>query len=194
MGTGIFRRVPNRRFVVVLAFLLLSTATFAQSAHWRVSASALFGQDWLGSEDTRRGALYSVAYGRPEPRLHFWGYDAEMDLEAYFMFTKGGADFIAGPNSSFHYGLLLVGRYYQHYAKTLRAFVEGGWGLQYTNRLTHDIDSLWNSTPMIGAGFIVPMRGDELMVSLRYFHISNGGTAGDNEGLNFFQLSAGLRF
>jgi hypothetical protein len=185
--------VPLRR-VFALLLVVISCCAFGQETKWRVSAGALYGQDWLGSEDTRRGAMYSFSYSHPEPRLHFWGYDAELDIEPYFMFTKGGADFIAGPNSSFHYGVLLIGRYFQHYTHATRAFVEGGWGLQYTNRLTHDIDSLWNSTPMLGVGFIVPFKGEELMFTVRYFHISNGGTAGDNEGLNFFQFSAGLRF
>ncbi len=161
---------------------------------WSVSASALFGQDWLGSEDTRRGAMYAVSRSKHEPRLHFMGYDADLDVEAYYMFTKGGSDFIAGPNSSHHYGVLFTGRYFQHYAKSARAFVEGGWGLQYTNRLTHDLDSLWNSTPMLGMGIIVPFDKKDLMISVRYFHISNAGTAGDNEGLNFIQFRFGLRF
>jgi hypothetical protein len=126
--------------------------------------------------------------------LAFWGYKAEIDYEGYYMVTKGGADFMAGPNISHHYGVMVIGRYFERYSKSARAYVEGGWGLQYTNRLTHDIDSLWNSTPMIGTGFIVPVDGDELIFSLRYFHISNAGTAGDNEGLNFFQFQVGYRF
>lgn len=182
------------RLIAVLLLLISAGTALAQGYKWGASASALFGQDWLGSEDTRRGGLYSVSRSQREPRLHFWGYDAELDYEAYYMFTKGGADFMAGPNSSHHYGLLLVGRYYQKYAKSARAFVEGGWGLQYTNRLTHDLDSLWNSTPLVGAGVIVPFERYELMLSVRYFHISNAGTAGDNEGLNFFQVRFGLRF
>lgn len=186
--------MPLKRSFVAVVFLALSTLSIAQDGLWRVSASPLWGQDWLGSEDTRRGAMYSVSYARQEPRLHFWGYDAELDIEAYYMFTKGGADFLAGPNSSHHYGVLLIGRYYQRYSKSMRGFLEGGWGLQFTNRLTHDLDARLNSTPMIGGGVVFPYRGDEVMVSLRYFHISNAGTAGDNEGLNFFQLSVGLRF
>ena len=181
---------------LVLAFLLLcaTAVALAQEPKWGFRTSALFGQDWLGSEDTRRGGYYAVNFSKREPRFHFWGYDAEMDLEAYYMVTKGGADFIAGPNTSHHYGLLLIGRYYQKYAKSSRAFLEGGWGLQYTNRLTHDLDSMWNSTPMIGGGIVVPFSSWELMLSVRYFHISNAGTAGDNEGLNFFQFTVGARF
>jgi hypothetical protein len=185
--------VPRSLVVLVLTVAMAASAP-AQEPRWGVRTSALFGQDWLGSEDTRRGGYYAVSHSHREPRFHFWGYDAEMDLEAYYMVTKGGSDFVAGPNTSHHYGLLVIGRYYQKYAKSARAFVEGGWGLQYTNRLTHDLDSLWNSTPMIGAGFIVPLDDTELMFSVRYFHISNGGTAGDNEGLNFFQFTVGARF
>ena len=173
---------------------MCSLLAAAQDVKWRVSAAAMFGQDWLGSEDTRRGGYYSLAFGKPEPRLHFWGYDAELDIEAYYIVTKGGSDFLAGPNTSHHYGVMLVGRYFERYSKAVRAFLEGGWGLQYTNRLTHDLDSLWNSTPMIGAGFVVPLKDAELMFTLRYFHISNAGTAGDNEGLNFFQFQVGYRF
>jgi hypothetical protein len=185
--------VPTRLAAVLFA-LFAASLSLAQGHRWGVSASAMFGQDWLGSEDTRRGAMYSVSMSHREPRLHFWGYDAELDYEAYYMFTKGGADFMAGPNSSHHYGVLLTGRYFQKYAKSSRAFVEGGWGLQYTDRLTHDLDSLWNSTPMVGAGIVVPFERTDLVISVRYFHISNAGTAGDNEGLNFFQLRFGLRF
>jgi hypothetical protein len=186
--------VPTRRCIVVLAALAAFGTAHAQEPKWRASAGALYGQDWLGSEDTRRGGYYALSYSRPEPRIHFWGYDGELDIEGYYMFTKGGSDFIAGPNSSHHYGVLVIGRYYQHYTRATRAFVEAGWGLQFTNRLTHDIDTRVNSTPMVGVGLISPLGGEEVMFSLRYFHISNAGTAGGNEGLNFFQLSVGLRF
>ena len=138
--------------------------------------------------------MYSLSFSHPEPRFHIWNYNAEFDIEGYYMFTKGGARFLAGPNSSHHYGLLFIDRYYQHMSGEVRTFLEGGWGVQYTNRLTHDIDSMWNSTPMLGAGFVVPVQGKELMFTVRYFHISNAGTQGGNEGLNFFQVLVGLRY
>jgi hypothetical protein len=176
------------------ALLGLSCAATPAQEMWRASAGAVFGQTWLGSQDLRSGGIYTVSYARPEPRLHFWGYDAEMDFEAYYMFSQGGGDFLAGHNSSHHYGLMAVGRYYQKYTKSTRAFVEAGWGLQFTNRLTHDLDSRINSTPMLGVGIVVPFEDFEVMFNVRYFHISNAGTAGGNEGLNFFQVQTGLRF
>ncbi len=110
------------------------------------------------------------------------------------MLTKGGAHYIAGANSSHHYGILAVARYFQRTSALTRGFVEVGWGLQFTNRLTHDIDSRINSTPMAGAGYVLPNGPQDLVFTARYIHLSNAGTAGGNEGLNFFMLSLGVRF
>lgn len=182
------------RLAAAFALFALFQLSAAQEEKWRVSAGALFGQTWLGSQDLRQGGYYAIARSRPEPRLHFWGHAAEMDVEAYYMYTKGGHWSILPTNNSHHYGVMLVGRYFQRTASRTRAFLEAGWGLQYTNRVTHDIDSNWNSTPMIGLGFDVELKGYDLMFGARYFHISNAGTVGGNEGLNFLQFQVGFRY
>lgn len=183
-----------KRTLCLALFFLTFASLFGQEPKYTLSGGALFGQTWLGSQDIRRGGIYSLSVERPEPRFHFLGHGATMLIEGYYMFTKGGAVYLAGPNSSHHYGIVAVARYYDRDDSPVKGFYEFGWGLQFANRLTHDLDSRVSSTPLFGAGFVVPNGKYDLVFNARYFHISNAGTAGGNEGLNFYQLSLGVRF
>ena len=159
-------------------------------------AGPVYGQSWLGSEDKRRGALYALQYAKIEPRLFAMGHEGELVVEAYYMYTKGGG-FRSGrfpTNNSHHYGIMALARYWNRAPTQFKTFVEIGWGLQYVNTKTHDLGGLFNTTPTMGIGMKGPFEGYELILGMRYMHVSNAGVVGNNEGHNFFQFYVGVQF
>lgn len=56
------------------------------------------------------------------------------------------------------------------------------------------MDLRFNSTPALGVGMVVPIGGTDVQFGVRWKHISNGGTKGDNKGENYFLFLVGLRF
>lgn len=150
-------------------------------------AGPSFGQDVLGSEDTRRGGFYGVSFSRHEPRLRFRKAEAAVVYTAYYMFTKGGGFEDIPVNRMRTLGLTAAARY--PVALQGRLFAEGGWGLCYNSITTRDLDSRFNSTPFVGVGYLF----DQGTLTLRWFHMSNGGTSGNNQGLNQAVLLFGVR-
>lgn len=186
----------KRLLTLLLALSALPVYTYAQDGEpsWLVTAGPVFSQSWLGSEDRRRGGFFSLQYAKAEPRFSFWGNRAEMAVEGYFIYSRGGGHRGWPVTRSYQYGLMLIGRYWQGQSGGVRTYFEGGWGPNYSNRLDFDIDQRLNSAPMLGVGLTVPFNGRELQFGFRWLHVSNGGTNGDNEGHNFLMLTAGLRF
>ena len=81
-------------------------------------------------------------------------------------------------------------------SKRLGAFVDLSAGLQYFFRaIPDDRATRLNAQLMAGAGFRSTI-GQKLEAELAYrlLHISNGGTASANPGLNFHQIAIGVGF
>lgn len=148
-----------------------------------------FGQDVLGSEDTRRGTWYEVTWSKPEPRLRYKGYDAALVLGAHYMFTKGGGFEDIPVNKMHTYGITAAGRYPMPWVRNGRLFLDVGWGFSYNSIRTRDLDSHLNSTPFVGMGW----QFDHGTVTVTAFHMSNGGLIGNNQGLNQVQIRFGYR-
>jgi hypothetical protein len=170
----------------LLASLPADEPVLAPRVELRLGPS--FGQDVLGSEDTRRGAVYEVAFYRPEPRLRFRGRDGSLALTAYYMFTKGGGFEDIPVNQMRTFGLTAAARYPIGSTRD-RFFAEAGWGICHNSITTRDLDSRINSTPFLGVGYAL----DQGTVTARWFHMSNGGTSGNNQGLNQLVFLVGVR-
>lgn len=190
---------------MMLGFLTVHSACFAvgfddepvnraQETLWTIEAFAGFGQDYLGSEDVRRGGFYSVQYAMPWDRLRFRNTEGQLVVSGYYMFTKG-AGYEGIPVDHLHtFGVTASARYWNHVIRGTETFFDFGWGLSYSNRKTIDLSGQLNSTPFIGIGMLVPGTDDRMVVTVRWFHMSNAGTQGNNQGLNQIQYGVGYRF
>jgi hypothetical protein len=152
-------------------------------------AGPAFGQDVLGSEDTRRGGFYGVTYSRHEPRFRFRGTEAAVVYGAYYMFTKGGGFEDIPVNKMHSFGATVGARYPLPWISGGRLFADLGWGLAYNSIRTRDLDSRLNSTPYVGVGYAF----EQGTLTLRWFHMSNGGSNGNNQGLNQAVVLFGMR-
>lgn len=155
-----------------------------------------YGQSWfiLGSEDIRRGGGLAVQYVRHEPRFKFWGKEGQLVFEGNVTHTVGGNKFEWEGDTTIAFGVLALARYETRPKKGLSTYLEGGWGLQWADKHTIDLPSHFNSTPVLGAGIILPIKGHDLYLGVRYIHISNAGTVGNNAGQNQVLFMAGIKF
>ncbi len=193
-GTSAVRYIPG----AVSRWLLLTLVLASHSAHAQepsgrsqfVRIGATYGQDVLGSEDTRRGTVFSYGREWPEKRLAFARLPATLQVEAYYLFTRGGGFEDIPVNTMHSFGVLAQARYPFGFLRGVRSTVDLGWGIVYNSITTRDLDRNWNSTPTLG----VTLERTPWMFSGRFYHISNGGTQGNNQGLNALQFLVGYRF
>lgn len=148
----------------------------------------------LGSEDRRTGFGVGFGYGRQEPRFAIKGLRSQLVYEGYYDHTssRGASGF--GPNQAESFGVLAYGLWRWPPKGGLGLYAAAGWGLQYTNRTSVDLDSKINSTPMIGLGVSWDTGKGEGSIGLRMLHISNAGTVGRNQGQNQLYLVYTWRF
>lgn len=179
-----------RLWPVVL--LCCSAPAFAQENRptWYFRTGPVFGQATLGSEDTRRGGYYAVGLARPEKRLTLRGLAGELQVEAYYMFTKGGGWENIPVNKMRSIGLMAIARYHTRWIRNADTFFDLGFGVVRNDITTRDLDSLVNTTPTLGIG----AQFGKADLTLRWYHASNGGTDGNNQGLNGIQYLIGYRF
>lgn len=142
----------------------------------------------LGSEDRRTGFGLGFGYGRPEPRFHVRGMRTQLVYEAYYDHTSSRGASGHGPNQAETFGAMAYGRWRWPLKRGVGIYATAGWGLQYTNRTSVDLDSNINSTPMLGLGFSWDTGDGEASIGLRFLHISNAGTRGRNQGQNQLYL------
>jgi hypothetical protein len=148
----------------------------------------------LGTADARSGFGLSYASAQPEPRFAIRHHPAQIVYEGYYEHTSSGA-VEKQSNSLDAYGGLSYARWHWHLGSTnLDWFTDLGWGFEYGSRHTYDLDSLVNSTPVFDVGTGWPIGKQELTVTVRYLHMSNGGTVKPNDGQNQLILMAGVRF
>ncbi len=188
------------RFLFIVALLSLFSFSFGQSSDWskgtyRIGWTAAgFGQDVLGSEDVRRGGTYAIGIARPEKRFTYKGSEAQIVWSGYYMFTKGAGFEGVAVDHMHSYGFNVGARYWNHFWKGGNTFVDMGWGLAYNNKSTRDLDTRLVSTPYLGIGAAFEIGSVPVISGIRWFHMSNGGTKGNNQGSNQIQYWVGVRF
>lgn len=149
----------------------------------------------LGSEDKRTGIGVGFGYGRPEPKFRWRDTPAQLVWEVYYDHSSAPAFRNDPPNQTESFGLLAYGKWrWPPNKKGVGYYMTAGWGLQYSNRTTRDLDSKINSTPMIGIGVAWDTGNGEASLGLRFLHISNAGLVGNNKGQNQLHVVYSWRF
>lgn len=190
-----------------LAILMAGTAALAAPAitsaqrlpHNRQSQYlyGYFGQSvsWLGSEEIRLGGGLGYALGKPEPRFQWGRISSQLVYDAYIGNTSGRSGYSVGNETTTAMGVLAYGRWFWPRDEKGRGmYADLGWGLQYANHTSRDLNLTFNSTPTLGVGGVFPTGNREVLLGLRYLHVSNGGLKKPNQGQNQFYLMLGLRF
>ena len=177
---------------LVCAFVLLASLAKAQDdgRYWYLRIGPSFGQPIIGSEDTRRGTVYGLGRAWPEKRLTYKGNTAEMTLEGYYLFTKGGGFEDIPVNNMRSFGLMATARYGTHWLRGAKTHFDLGFGVVHNSITTRDLDSEWNTTPNVGIG----ATWGRYDFTIRWYHASNGGTDGHNQGTNQIQYLLSWRF
>lgn len=159
-----------------------------------VSAAVGHSMRVLGSEENRNNQYFSVAYGKPEPRFRYRSIKAQLVVEAYYERSEVGRVRRSLPNASDGYGVLGYARYRWGKRGGIGTYFDIGWGLQYVDLLSRDIETHLNSTPMFGVGAAFTLPSGELLVGARLLHLSNAGLVGDNQGQNQLFVTVSYRF
>lgn len=150
----------------------------------------------LGTSDIRAGFGFAVGHGKPEPRFRYAALPAQLVYEFYVDTTQSPGVDLNPANRTYAVGALAISRWFWPVDKIGNyMFFDIGWGLQYADKTTVDLDSQLNSTPVIGFGGLFPLtNGNEFMLGVRLLHVSNAGTKGHNLGQNEILLTLGVRF
>jgi len=154
------------------------------------------GWTWLvlGAQDLRKEWGFTYDMVKPDKRLSFRQNRAELVTEITAQVSTGRRP-LHPDNIQRNLGLLYLGRYEQGQQGHARSYWEAGWGLEYVNRESGDLNFRFNSTPTLGIGYIKPLgNGNELYAAFRYHHISNAGVKRPNQGQNWVQFMVGYRF
>jgi hypothetical protein len=177
---------------LVCALVLTSSLAKAQTTepYWYFRIGPSFGQPVIGSEDTRRGTVYAVGYSKSEPRFSYRGLQGDLMLEAYYLFTKGGGFEDIPVNNMNSFGAMMTARYHTHWLRGADAHFDLGFGLVYNSFTTRDLDTQLNTTPNVGVG----ASWGRYDFTIRWYHASNGGTSGNNQGTNQIQYLLSYRF
>ncbi|MCU0317140.1 MAG: acyloxyacyl hydrolase [Fimbriimonadaceae bacterium] len=131
---------------------------------------------------------------KPEPVFKYRGRQPHLHQEVFFLFTRGG-----GLNGLPVDNLNTVGYSFGSrlpvpwFGSSASAFVDLGWGFSFSSDTTVDLDSQINSTPYFGVGFDLGGSASHSFLVIRWFHMSNAGLRGENQGMNAVQLLFGLR-
>jgi hypothetical protein len=150
---------------------------------------------FLGSEDPRELYGFGIQYAHPSSRkLRFKQYHPEVVHELYYHRSSSPGVDIDPPNRVDAVGLLTFARYRSAYKDGVAFYLDIGGGLHYTDQRTVDLSSRLSSTPLLGLGISIRDPKNELLIGLRYLHISNAGLEGNNQGQNQIMITIGFRF
>ena len=159
-------------------------------------ATLFYGRTFtiISSHDVRTGGGFALSYARREPRLRIGSARGQLVLEGYYHDTSDRG--VRGDPATFTnaVGALVYIRDRLPINKSTDLYFDIGIGVQYVDQRTRDLDSSINSTPMLALGAAFNKGRHETLVGLRYLHVSNAGTVGDNRGQNGFYLTVGFRF
>lgn len=148
---------------------------------------------------------FSVGYGRKIPIERF---KSRTKVTMYQLLPRWGRfkddrqeflwelpiSYFSKPESAYAAGLTLMYRYHFSSNRRFAPFVEAGSGFVFTN-LDEKIPELnggFQFSPQAGIGFRSALSpSSDLILSARWFHLSNAGTKKPNVGLNNYMITAG---
>ncbi|HVL39184.1 MAG TPA: acyloxyacyl hydrolase [Fimbriimonadaceae bacterium] len=180
--------------------LLLTIALTCTGAHlclpadrqsdWAAWVGAGHSVVFMGSEDHRTGGMLSIQWEQEWGQLDYRSRPGVLVLEGYLNRTRSFGEGRSPADTTNSYGLLALARFYSGWRGSIRGFLELGWGAQYTERRTEDLDVRLNSSPVFGGGY---EWRNGLMLGLRFLHVSNAGFGKRNQGQNQLWLMVGSR-
>jgi len=161
---------------------------------WTVGAFGGLGLTILSSEVNRSAIGLNAGYGKPEPRFRLGKIPAQLVLEGYAFNTRSTGIDMHPAFAETVVGGLAYSRWRWARRAGVGAYMDLGIGLSYADRTNRDLDSRLNSTPYFGGGLALARGSHEWLVGLAFHHLSNAGTRGNNQGMNFLLLSVRYRF
>jgi len=150
----------------------------------------------LGTQDRRTMMGVEYGYGKPDKRLAFRGYPAQLVCELKFDYSRASGNFPEDPSSDFALGAIFYAHYEFPWKSSTGYFVDWGGGAESINHTSRDLPLSFDGAIMVGAGYFMPLQSstNRLLIGFRYFHISNGGRKYPNYGQNQIQATIGVRF
>jgi hypothetical protein len=187
------REKSVRRAVIILTLFLLPLATSAQSKHG-MSVSALGGKSiatWHGQMEVTGLNVEIRRFLSPRTDVAF--VLSPMNVHqprSWFgnQFGDGDEDVHALAGS------LLVRRYFRQQHEHVHLYAEGSTGPMWAERKVPASTSRFNFVTQLGTGIVLmPHSAVPVMIGYRFMHISNGGYAPRNPGLNVSSLVVGAQ-
>ncbi len=195
------RSRTHARSARTLALLLAAIATSAYSEPpaktapgWTLGAFAGHGYTILSSEVNRDAIGLNIGYGKPEPHFRIGKLPAQLVFEGYTFNTRSDGINESKPFAETVFGAMSYARWRWPRKHGIGAYLDFGIGLCYADRSNRDLDSRVDSTPYLGGGFALPSGKGEWLVGAAWLHVSNAGTKGHNQGMNFLMIGARHRF
>jgi len=146
----------------------------------------------LGSEDIRKGWCVGAVYAKPEPRFSNSWESGDLAFALYFTDTESTKHPVKGDRSQ-GFGFIAMMHVHRMWTESWGYYYSVGWGLQYADTTSIDLDSQLNSSPVFGAGIVCFWGKQELRFGFDFLHLSNAGLQGSNQGQNQLYFSVGLR-
>lgn len=162
--------------------------------YFNIGAGGIWSVEILGSADSRRGGHFYAQYAKPEPKWTWRDFPAQLVVEGYYTYHKGGNVDLAPIETLHASGLLVMARYWNTNPRFPNTFFEFGWGLHFGDRLTPDLDWPVSSTPTFGIGLLTHTGDTHLIWTLRLMHVSNAGLGRINRGQNGLIFMVGYAF
>ncbi|MBL8088088.1 MAG: acyloxyacyl hydrolase [Chthonomonas sp.] len=175
----------------IFAFLALTSRAFAETER----VINLIGERsmiFLGSQDRRYGGGVSYQQIQDKNFLRMGRNRGKLNLEGYVLRTWTDYKPWVPGDANFDFGILAQARYEFKAKGRIGVFVEGGWGLHFSDQKSYDLDSQLSSSPTIGMGVILKER-NPITITTRLMHISNAGLKGHNKGQNQLWIMLGFR-
>ena len=148
---------------------------------------------------------FSVGYGK---KIQVERFKARTKVTMYQLLPRWGRfkddrqeflwelpiSYFSKPETAYAAGLTLMYRYHFSSNRRFAPFIEAGSGFVFTN-LDEKIPELnggFQFSPQAGIGIRSALsRSSDLIISARWFHLSNAGTKKPNVGLNNYLITAG---
>jgi hypothetical protein len=147
---------------------------------WYVSFFGGRSTQILGSQDMRTSFGFGMAWQQPEPHFKWRHGPAQLVLEGYFEHSNG-QDYGTRGKITQSIGVIWYARFR---FPQFNLFADIGEGANLATSESFDLGTRFNSSPMLGIGFVVRQGSNETMIGARWLHLSNAGLNGNNRGQN----------
>ena len=108
---------------------------------------------------------------------------------------EGPLHFVVSPDTSAMIGVNFLACYTFTASDRIRPYLFGGGGPVYSFADIPGMGAEWNGNYQFGIGLEYPLDSNRnMLVELRYHHISNGGSEEPNDPLNSCKLLVGITF